>query len=562
MSRQLPCVLILGAGINGAALARELVLNRVPVVLVDAADVSSGATSASSRLIHGGLRYLEHGEFDLVRESLNERTRLLRLAPQFVKPLELRIPVRNRFGGSLAAMRRFWGGKPAKSTPASRSRGLWLVRAGLRLYDTYAKDPILPRHKAHVTGAAGTLPVDAARFRWQVAFYDAQVLYPERFVQSLLDDARHLARQHDVGFELLTYRRTHVAGRVVEISSAAEGSFEAETRIIEPALVVNATGAWADATLEDLKIVSPRLIGGTKGSHFLTTHAGLRQALAGRAVYAEAADGRPFFIVPLVSQVMVGTTDVPFEGDPGTARATPEELQYLLQSVNEVFPQVDLTEADIDWHYSGVRPLPYVGSTTPAAITRRHWLQEHASGAWPCYSVIGGKLTTCRSLAEEAAAVILKRLDLPLVGTSRHRPLPGAEGHPHERATLLDQQRRLAERWGFTADQVAALWTLCGTRAASVLEQFGGSGADSLAGTDLPVAMARWSIRHEAVTTLDDLVERRLMLLYQPSLTQRCLQQLAALLVEAGRLEAAEIETAVQNTVERLAQRHGKRLTV
>ncbi len=178
-----PPVLILGAGINGAALARELVLNGAPVVLVDTDDLTSGATSASSRLIHGGLRYLEYGEFDLVRESVEERTRLLRLAPHLVRPLELFIPVRTRFGGLTSAVRRLMG-KQSHDPPASR--GLWLVRTGLRWYDTYARDPVLPRHKIYRADDPQALAVDSSCYRWQCSYFDAQVPFPERMVVALI----------------------------------------------------------------------------------------------------------------------------------------------------------------------------------------------------------------------------------------------------------------------------------------------------------------------------------------------------------------------------------------
>ena len=184
-------VLILGAGINGAAIARELLLNRVPVCVVDTADICSGATAFSSRLIHGGLRYLEHGELDLVRESLAERTRLLRLAPQFVKPLRLFIPTRKRFSGLVRAARSFLG-RTSNPTPRPVPRGFWLVRMGLWLYDTYAKDPQLPRRSVHRLDDVHVPRVDAGKYRWLSSFYDAQIVYPERFVLALLEDARRL----------------------------------------------------------------------------------------------------------------------------------------------------------------------------------------------------------------------------------------------------------------------------------------------------------------------------------------------------------------------------------
>jgi glycerol-3-phosphate dehydrogenase len=146
-------VLILGAGINGAALARELVLNGVPVVVVDSADLCSGASAYSSRLIHGGLRYLEYGEFDLVRESLAERNRLLRLAPQFVRPLRLFIPATNRFGGAATQVARFlghWGGKPSPG-----GRGLYVVRAGLWMYAARCPAHSLARCLQRCSSAGG-----------------------------------------------------------------------------------------------------------------------------------------------------------------------------------------------------------------------------------------------------------------------------------------------------------------------------------------------------------------------------------------------------------------------
>src|SRR5438128_6446838 len=142
-------VLILGAGINGAALARELALNGVGVVIVDTRDIAAGATAYSSRLIHGGLRYLEYGDFALGRESLAERTRLLRLAPDFVRPLRLFIPVRNRFGGLRSAARRFIGLNDRTGSGTLLHRGKWTVRFGLWLYDYYARDPTLPAHQCH-----------------------------------------------------------------------------------------------------------------------------------------------------------------------------------------------------------------------------------------------------------------------------------------------------------------------------------------------------------------------------------------------------------------------------
>src|SRR5262245_43816919 len=219
-------VLILGAGINGAALARELALNSVGIVVVDTRDIAAGATAYSSRLIHGGLRYLEYGDFALVRESLAERTRLLRLAPQFVRPLRLYIPIRNRFGGLMQASRRFLGLKdrPHESTHSAfriphsaLSRGLWTVRFGLWLYDKYARDPTLPKHDSHRATDPDVVPVDRSKYRWVCSFSDAQIVFPERFTLALLNDARQIAAAQGSEFRVLTYHQATLVETSVQI---------------------------------------------------------------------------------------------------------------------------------------------------------------------------------------------------------------------------------------------------------------------------------------------------------------------------------------------------------
>lgn len=558
--------MILGGGINGAALARELVLNRTPVCLVDISDLASGATAFSSRLIHGGLRYLEHGEFDLVRESLAERKRLLRLAPQFVRPLRLFIPVERRWGGLLASALKFLGYAGGKSSSA-RARGLWLIRWGLWLYDRYAKDADLPRRAIHRVGSEACPAVDPHTFRWLCSYYDAQIAYPERFVLTLLADARRLAAEHQIAFDVYTYHQAKLHdGRVSLFPSLDTGATsDRPTAVFEPAAIVNATGAWVDRTLARLEVPSRRLIGGTKGSHFVTSHATLRRALGPGGLYAEAADGRPFFILPLGNATLVGTTDLPFDQSPERAVASEEELSYLLAGVNRILPQVGLRREDIDFHYSGLRPLPYVGQATPGSITRRHWLEEHADCEAPLYSVIGGKLTTCRSLAEEAAAKILARLGRRPQTNSRDRPLPGAESYPSDEKLLGKEQERLAIASGCTLTQVQAVWQLCGTRAAELLGDLGPSlsheDRQSVEGCEYPRGFVRHVIREEWALRLSDLVERRLMLLYHRHLGECTLRELASLLVAEGRLRDEQVEPEVQACIARLANQFGKQVT-
>src|SRR5207249_2735653 len=192
----------------------------------------------------------------------------------------------------------------------------------------------------------------------------------------------------------------------------------------EPSAIINATGAWVDSTLNRLPLPSRRLMGGTKGSHFLTYQPRLAELLKGQGVYTEARDGRPVFLLPFSGGTLVGTTDIPFEGEPATAVATESELEYLLAVVADIFPASGLARADIAMHQCGVRPLPYVDARTPAAITRRHQLVWNDAAPLPLVSLVGGKLTTCRSLAEETAAAVLLRLGKRPLTTSCERPIP------------------------------------------------------------------------------------------------------------------------------------------
>jgi glycerol-3-phosphate dehydrogenase len=549
-------VLVLGAGINGCAVARELALNGVSVWVVDAADCASGATSGSSRLIHGGLRYLEYGEFDLVKESLSERTRLLRLAPQFVRPLRLWIPSTSRFGGAVAAIGRFfgWNWWPQPKV----NRGSALIRAGLMLYDAYAQDATLPKHACGPSSVAGAPPVDRGRYHRLCSYYDGQMSFPERLVLAMLDDAQQISAERGLDFRVFTYHEARLSAGTVKISPTAGAALD-ESCTLEPSVIVNATGAWVDETLRRLHVPSARLMGGTKGSHFFTFNSRLREQLAGQGIYAEASDARPVFITPLDEAVLIGTTDVPFDGPPQDALATEEELRYLLDAVNTVLPEARLEESDVDFHYSAVRPLPFTDAQSTAAITRRHSFVRQDQAPLPMFSVVGGKLTTMRSLAEQATALVFEYLGRTVTADSRERVFPGGEDYPRDADELAKTQQGIAERSGFSRPAVAAVWKLCGTRSESILAA--SDDRSLVPDLDLPCSVVRWSIEREHVHTLADLVERRLMLLYHQRLTRSCVARLAQLLAEAGRLAASEIDAAVDAEINRLKNRYAKRVS-
>lgn len=563
-------VVVLGAGINGAALARELLLSGVNVVLVDAGDIACGTTAWSTRLVHGGLRYLEYGEVGLVRESLAERDRLARLAPHLVRPLEFYLPLRTCWGGLASAAARLLGWESlAKRWRSPAGRGSIAVGLGLTLYDALAVGSRWPRHRTVRPGMAGLPAVDARAFPRAAVYADAQMRFPERFTVELCVDARRIAASHGTSFALLTHASCmwHADGslRCRSVNHSDAGS-DAGSRDIRPAAVINATGAWVDRTrAELLPGDARRLIGGTKGSHLVLDAVSVRRALGDQGVYAEADDGRPVFVLPFGPRlVLVGTTDIPFHGDPATARADDDEITYLLAAVARLFPAVAPSRGAVVQHYCGVRPLPASGGATPASVTRRHMLVRHAEAAIPTWSIVGGKLTTCRSLAEQAAREVLATLGLPVLGTSRERPLPGSLADDARAACVAEAAAVVrgagveAERAERVAEQMVELF---GSRAPEACRSPTTLPADVpplVADADLPTAVVGACIREEWATSLDDLIERRLMLSFAPTLSRATLAVLAAELARLGMLPADGVAAEVQWCVTQLYERYGK----
>lgn len=387
-------VVIIGAGINGAGIARDAAMRGLKVLLIDKGDLGGGTTSASTRLIHGGLRYLEHFEFGLVRESLREREILLRIAPHLVRPLAIAIPIYKQ-----------------------SKRGRLTVRAGMILYDLLSWNKSLPRHR--MLSRAETLE------RWpglspeglvgSALYYDAQVEFPERLV------AENVRSAINFGAEVLTFTRvTRFAVEDGKVSGVELVSESGQTRFAEAAVVINAAGPWVDLVLERAPVESPKLIGGTKGSHIVVPPF---PGAPSNAIYLEArSDGRPIFIIPWNDLYLIGTTDVRFEGDPDDVRCELWEIDYLLTETNLALPGAHLTRDSIVYTYSGVRPLPVTGEKDEQSITRRHFIREHPELA-NLLSIVGGKLTTYRSLAEECVDLIFRKLgkDSPPCNTDKIR---------------------------------------------------------------------------------------------------------------------------------------------
>ncbi len=383
-------VIVIGGGINGAAIAREAQLAGYKTLLVERDDFGSGTTSRATRLIHGGLRYLEHGEFALVYESLSERETLVREAPHLVRPLRMLVPV---YKGD--------------------ARPGWKVRAGLILYDLFSFRKSLPWHKAMPERAIAEYEPGLNRDGLTAAFLmsDAQGEFPERLVAEAIrdfTDAGGIALNHVSAVGIvspgLKLKALTVRDELSSGLADASPTYEIQTKVI-----LNAAGPWVDQVLTGTDAERhDRLLGGTKGSHLVVEWPGGPT----HAIFASAkVDGRPFFILPWYRYILIGTTDLRYDGDPSQATCTPEELQYLLDEATRLFPATPLQREHVLYTYSGVRPLPITADgNDESTISRSHFVIDHKKRGGPdgLLSIVGGKLTTHRSLARIAIPAIKK----------------------------------------------------------------------------------------------------------------------------------------------------------
>ena len=515
IERQYFDVIVVGAGINGTGIARDAAMRGLRVLMLDKGDISSGTTQWATRLIHGGLRYLEHYEFALVRESLRDREALLHIAPHLVKPLGFLVPIYDR-----------------------SARGPLMVRLGMTLYDTLSYDKSMDRHKMFKRDRVrerepGLNPegLKAAAF-----YYDAQVEYAERIaVENAIS-----ARGH--GATIITYanveRMLMDNGEVkgVQFTDVLGG----ESYTARAPVTVNVAGPWVDEVLAELQRPGGdenvgRFMGGTKGSHLVVDP--FPGAPKGEALYVEARkDGRPYFIVPWNGRYLIGTTDLRYDEDLDYVSASEEEIQYLLDETNYVIPEARLTREDVLFTYSGVRPLPYNPEGETGGVTRSHVVFDHAKGESAAggkvtsasaemprvgglLSIIGGKLTTYLNLGRQTTDAVFKKLGRKAPKSkSRKVPLPGGATSDFEAfaagfKSASNIPEVLSER----------LLKLYGVRAAEVLRLAGDDpelktplSPNVSVETALIGAEVIWAFREEMAETLSDVLLRRTMAGYGP----------------------------------------------
>ncbi len=462
-------VAVIGGGINGVAIARECAHGGRRTLLVEQNDFASGTTSRSTRIIHGGLRYLEHGEIGLVRESLRERERLLRDRPHLVRPMQFLLAL-----------------PPGRRTTIEIRLGLWMYRklAG-------ARAPVTTTHSVD-----RLLDGDDNALRL-FTYDDAQCEFPERLVAEWLADAL------DAGVIV----RNHTRALEIEISNGrARGlrlrdSLTGKEHAVSAAWIINATGPWADRVCHDSGIAtSAPMIGGVRGSHIVLPPF---EGAPTSALYTEASDGRPIFVIPWNGQLLVGTTEVRDDADPANVQPSATEIEYLVASLRRMFPRAVLPE--ISHAFAGIRPLPHAPGKAVSAVTRRHLLRDHAEdGAEGLISVIGGKLTTAASLARECARRTGIAVPEPALAETAdgHAIQSAIEGVARNAAFIggigIESARALVSRQGHRAIAVAHHMALDDRLRQPVVDD-----------ATYLLAEATFAMTREAAVTLADVLLRR-----------------------------------------------------
>lgn len=465
-------LIVIGGGINGAGIAADAAGRGLSVLMLEAKDLACATSSASSKLIHGGLRYLEHYEFRLVSEALAEREVLLKLAPHIAFPMRFRLPHQPHL-------------RPA-----------WMIRTGLFLYDHLGKRTSLPSSKGLRFGPDSVLKSSLTRgFEYSDCWVDDARLV-------LLNAQEVVVRGGDVRTRTQVTRAYRENGLwVVEAKNADTG----ETLTWRAKGLVNATGPWVKHFFDDgLELKSPYGIRLIKGSHIVVP----RVHNQPQAYILQNEDHRIVFVIPWMDEFsIIGTTDVEYHGDPHDVKIDDNEVNYLLKVYNDHFKK-QLGKEDIVWTYSGVRPLCDDESDSPQAITRDYTLDVHdQDGKAPLLSVFGGKLTTYRKLAEHALEKLSGYYENCGPAWTKNAVLPGGDlgtdrdsyaAQLRRRFTWLPEAlaRRYARTYGTRTEQ------LLGT--AQSLEDLG-----EHFGHNLYEAELRYLIAEEWVVELDDAIWRR-----------------------------------------------------
>ncbi len=539
-----PDVLIVGAGINGVGTFRDLALNGVDVLLIDRGDFCSGASAASSHMAHGGIRYLENGEFRLVREAVQERNRMIQNAPHIVRPLPTVVPMFKVFSGLLNAPLKFLNllDRPAE-------RGALVIKIGLMFYDSFTRaQGTVPPHKFE--GREKSLekyPKLSPDIQYTATYYDGQILSPERYTVELVMDG-----EADGG-KALNY--VSLIGRNAQTVTLRD-ELTLQTFNLQPKLIINAAGPWIDPVNTALGL-SHRYIGGTKGSHLVLHHPELREAIGKNEFFFENKDGRIVLLFPFYDKVIIGTSDIPVESA-DNIRCTPEEEQYFFGLVSRVFPAIKVGPEHIVFRFSGVRPLEYMKAKTTGQITRDHSIKEDQFGEIPVYSLVGGKWTSYRAFSEQVTDKVLALFGQARKADTKNLPVGGGKDYPRGGMAEIEFIKKVADETGLKDLIPKMLFARYGTRALEVARYIQAGAVERLASyPDMTRREVQFLVEREKAVHIDDILLRRSTLAWLGEVTRPLVDELAEIMGQSLGWDESQKKAEVARAINILKENHG-----
>jgi len=541
-------VLIIGGGINGIGTFRELALQGVRVLLAEKGDFCSGASAASSHMLHGGIRYLENGEFRLVREALHERNRMLKNAPHYAKPLPTTIPVFRWFSGMLNAPLKFlgWLDRPSE-------RGAAVIKIGLMLYDLFTgPDQTMLKHDFDMRQKSlRQYPALNPDIVCTATYYDAWMPYPERICIDLIRDAEAASKD---AFALNYLSASDGGGDTVTLID----EMTRQTIDVKPKVVINAAGPWIDFVNRAMN-QETHFIGGTKGSHLILDHPELYEACKGHEFFFENVDGRIVLIFPYMNRVMVGTTDIRIE-NPDEAVCSDDEIAYILGMLPKVFPNLEVNRSHIVYTFSGVRPLPSSEDSRTGTISRDHSIRSvkpNGDLQFPIHSLVGGKWTSFRAFSEQVADVALNDLDKTRTVDTRALAIGGGKDYPATGEARDKWLQALQAQSELPLEQLQILFERYGTYAAEVAAFI--SEANDTPLQHVPEYTTReilFVVQNEKVQHLDDFLQRRALIAMLGYAKPEAIREVAGIMGEALQWSAEQIENEVQRMLKLLDEKH------
>ncbi len=473
-------LIVVGGGITGAGVARDAALRGLSVLLLEKRDFASGVSSKTTRLVHGGLRYLANFEIDLVAEALRERAILRRQCPYLITPMPIVIPI-------------------YKHDPHGRAA----ISVGIHLYELLSREKDIPHY--FTAGLDKTLSMEPRLCReglkGSALFYDHQIIMPERLVIENIIAAR----------EAGAVVRNHISAEKIEETNdgvvvTARDGLSGTTEIFQTKVLVNAGGPWVDQVRKAGGIDRTKIIHPTKGIHLILPK------LSEQSLFVASKDGRMFFIIPMDRWSLIGTTDTNYTGDLDEVHADSSDVDYLLTESKRVLPGLNLTKESILYTYAGVRPLAFAGERE-SKISRKHRvIPEGRNGR--IITIAGGKYTTYRNMAEDVVDAACKKLGRKSACETARKPLAGSL--PAELGEFVKETTpRLGEKYKISGETVHHLIHFYGARAEKVLElsQEAPKLIEAISPESRDIyAQILYGIREEGAKTLCDIVLRRMHL--------------------------------------------------